>query len=224
MTVTRADRLVLRALASLGAALVRLLGRTMRITVLGDPQVAPLWAASRPLIYAVWHGQILMMPLVTERLRRARGARAVHVLTSASRDGELLAEFVRRFGLGVIRGSSSRGGASALRRLARRLREGADVAVAPDGPRGPRARAQAGVIVLAELTGAPLVPVAFAAEPAWRLGSWDGFEIPRPFGRGALAFGAPLPVRGRDREVARKDLESALAQLGEAARNAVGRR
>ncbi|PYM80816.1 MAG: hypothetical protein DME09_18470 [Candidatus Rokuibacteriota bacterium] len=224
MTVSRGDRLVLRALASLGAALVRLLGRTMRITVLGDPQVAPLWAGSRPLIYAVWHGQILMMPLVTERLRRARGARAVHVLTSASRDGELLAEFVRRFGLGVIRGSSSRGGASALRRLARRLREGADVAVAPDGPRGPRARAQAGVIVLAELTGAPLVPVAFAAEPAWRLGSWDGFEIPRPFGRGALAFGAPLPVRGRDREVARKDLESALAQLGEAARNAVGRR
>jgi lysophospholipid acyltransferase (LPLAT)-like uncharacterized protein len=146
------------------------------------------------------------------------------VLASASRDGELLAEFVRRFGFGVIRGSSSRGGASALRRLARRVRAGVDVVVAPDGPRGPRARAQAGVIALAELTGAPLVPVAFVAEPAWRLGSWDGFEIPRPFGRGALAFGAPLAVRGRDREVARKDLESALAQLGEAARNAVGRR
>ncbi|PYM33705.1 MAG: hypothetical protein DME17_17545 [Candidatus Rokuibacteriota bacterium] len=224
MTVSRWDRLIARALAPLGAVLVRLLGRTMRITVLGDPQVAPLWATARPLIYAVWHGQILMMPLVTERLRQAWGARPVHVLTSASPDGELLAEFVRRFGFGVIRGSSSRGGASALRQLARRVRAGVDVVVAPDGPRGPRARAQAGVIVLAELTGAPLVPVAFVAEPAWRLGSWDGFEIPRPFGRGALAFGAPLPVRGRDREVARKDLESALAQLGEAARNAVGRR
>jgi lysophospholipid acyltransferase (LPLAT)-like uncharacterized protein len=221
--VSTRDRLVARGLGALGAGLVRALGRTMRITVLGDNQVAPFWIASRPVIYAVWHGQILMIPLVNERLRRARGARPVHVLASRSRDGEVLAEFVRRFGVGVVRGSSSRGGASALRRLARRVRDGFDVAVAPDGPRGPRARAQAGVIALAQLTGAPLVPVAFVADPAWRLQSWDRFEIPWPFGRGAIAFGAPLLVQGRDREVTRKDLESALAQLGEAARSAVAR-
>jgi lysophospholipid acyltransferase (LPLAT)-like uncharacterized protein len=224
VSVSRRDRLLAHALAGLGAAFVRGLGRTMRITVLGDREVAPLWNASRPVIYAAWHGQILMIPLVTERLCRQQGARPVHVLASRSRDGELLAEFARRFGFGVVRGSSSRGGAAALRRLAARGRDGVDIGVAPDGPRGPRGRAQAGVIALAELTGAPIVPVAFAAEPVWRLGSWDRFEIPRPFGRGALAFGAPQTVAGRAREVARTDLEAALARAGEVAQAAVARR
>ena len=217
------DRLVLLCVPSLGAALVRALGRTMRIAVLGEEHVAPFWAASRPVVYAVWHGQLLMIPLVNERMRRTHGARAVHVMTSRSRDGELLARFVRQFGFGIVRGSSSRGGAGALRRLARRVRAGLDVAVTPDGPRGPRAQAQPGVIALAEMTGAPLVPVAFAASPSWRLRSWDGFEIPRPFGRGAIAFGPSIPVRGRDREVARKDLEAGLEQLSDAARGAVTR-
>lgn len=217
------DRLLVLALPPLGAALVRGLGATIRLGVLGDEHVLPFWNSSRPVIYAIWHGQILMVPLVNERLRRSRGARPVHVMASRSRDGEMLARFVRRFGFGVVRGSSSRGGAGAFRRLARRIREGHDVAVTPDGPLGPRAQAQPGVIALAELTGAPLVPVAFAATPAWRLATWDGFEIPRPFGRGALGFGAPVPVHGRDRDTARKDLEAALARLGETTRGAVAR-
>jgi lysophospholipid acyltransferase (LPLAT)-like uncharacterized protein len=219
--VSAGDWLAVGALPPVGAALTRALGRSLTLIVRGDEHVGPLWRASGPIIYSIWHGQILMLPFLNERLRATRGARPVHVMVSRSRDGEMLARFVRRFGFGVVRGSSSRGGAAALRRLARRVRDGHDVAVTPDGPRGPRAQAQGGVIVLAELTGAPLVPMAFAAAPAWQLRSWDGFEIPRPFGRGALVFGPPVPVAGRDREAARKDLEAALTHLTALARAAV---
>ncbi len=195
----------------------------MRLAVLGAEHVAPFWTSSRPVVYAVWHGEILMIPYINERLQRTHGARPVYVMASRSRDGELLARFVRRFGFGVVRGSSSRGGAGALRRLARRVRAGLDVAVTPDGPRGPRGHVQPGVIALAALAGAPLVPVAFAASPVWRLRSWDRFEIPKPFARAAIAFGPPVRVAGRDRDAACKDLDAALASLGDAAREAVER-
>jgi hypothetical protein len=218
------DRLRVLILPPVGAALVRTLGRTLSIEVLGGEHVAPLWRGSQPLIYAIWHGQILMVPFVNERLRRTCAARPVHVMASRSRDGELLARFVERFGVGVARGSSSRGGAAALRRLARRVRAGFDVAIAPDGPRGPRGEAQAGVIALAALTGAPVVPVAFAARSAWELGSWDAFEIPRPWARAAMVFGAPLRALGDgDRDTARKDLEAALADVTTTARTAAAR-
>jgi lysophospholipid acyltransferase (LPLAT)-like uncharacterized protein len=205
------------------AVVVRAVGATMRIEVLGERHVAGFWAAGRPLIYAMWHGQALMLPLLNQRLRRTRGARAVEVMASRSRDGELLARFVRHFGLGAVRGSSSRGGAAALRQLARSIRAGHDVAVAPDGPRGPRQRVQGGIVALAQHTGAPLVPVAFAARPVWRLGSWDRFEVALPFGRGRLAFGVPLRVlEDADREVAGKDLEVALGDVTLEAARALG--
>jgi lysophospholipid acyltransferase (LPLAT)-like uncharacterized protein len=216
---------VLPATATGAAIAVRLVAATMRIDVLGDQLVAPSWAAGRPLIYAAWHGQGLLLPLLNERLRRSRGARAVLVMASQSRDGELLARFVHRFGFGTVRGSSSRGGAAALRRLVRLVRAGRDVAVAPDGPRGPRERVQPGIIALSQHTGAPLVPVAFVARPVWRLRSWDRFEVPLPFGRGLLAFGAPMPVgQEADREVAAKDLEAALGEIAAEARRALGTR
>jgi lysophospholipid acyltransferase (LPLAT)-like uncharacterized protein len=118
----------------LAAAAVRALG-TLRITDQGAEALEPLWAERRPLIYAVWHGRILMVPWLNVRLRRTRGARLARVLASRSRDGELVARWVQRFGLAVVRGSSSRGGAEALRALAAAVQAGEDVVV-PDGPRG----------------------------------------------------------------------------------------
>jgi len=162
-----------RALAALApplaAAAVRALGATLRLHEEGVEALEPRWAAGQPLIYAVWHGRILMIPWLTARMRRTRGARAVCVLASRSRDGEMVARWVTRFGLSVVRGSSSRGGAAALRALAASVRAGEDVAVVPDGPRGPRERLQAGLVVLAAATGAPIVPLGFAARPARRL-------------------------------------------------------
>jgi lysophospholipid acyltransferase (LPLAT)-like uncharacterized protein len=145
------------------------------------------------------------------------------VLASRSRDGELVARWVARFGLPVVRGSSSRGGAQALRGLARALRAGEDVAVVPDGPRGPRERLQAGLVVLAAATGAPVVPLGFAARPARRLASWDRFVVPCPFGRAALVFGEAIGVpRDADREAARARLEAALREVTATADRLVG--
>jgi len=202
----------------LAAVAVRALGTTLRLRSEGLELLEPLWAAQRPVIYAVWHARILMVPWLNARLARTRGARTVRVLASRSRDGELVARWVRHFGLRVVRGSSSRGGAEALRELTAAVRAGEDVAVVPDGPRGPSERVQPGVIVLAALTGAPVVPFGFAARPARRLASWDRFMVPLPFARAAAVFGKPLAIaRDAERERARADLERALREVTESA-------
>jgi lysophospholipid acyltransferase (LPLAT)-like uncharacterized protein len=143
---------------------------------------------------------------------RRRGA-AYH---SRSRDGELVARWIRRFGLEPVRGSSTRGGGEALRLLTRALRSGHEVVVVPDGPKGPREVLKPGVIALARLTGAPIVPMALGASREWRLRSWDEFRIPKPFARCVMRFGEPIYV-ARHRaaeEAARKEVEAALRGLG----------
>jgi hypothetical protein len=116
-----------------------------------------------------------------------------------------------------VRGSSSRGGGEALRALTRALRDGHEVVVVPDGPRGPREVLKPGVIALARLSGAPIVPVAVGAAREWRLHSWDEFRIPRPFARCVVRFGEPIHVAraaGPEAdEAARKDVEAALRDL-----------
>jgi hypothetical protein len=217
------DAALLTLTPRLAAGAVRALGATLRLREEGIDALAPLWAARQPLIYAVWHGRILMIPWLSARLRGTRGARTVRVLASRSRDGELVARWVGRFGLGVVRGSSSRGGAAALRALAAALRAGEDVAVVPDGPRGPRERVQPGIVTLAALTGVPVVPLGFAARPARRLASWDRFVVPAPFARAAVVAGKAIGVpRDADRETARADLERALREATETADRLVG--
>jgi lysophospholipid acyltransferase (LPLAT)-like uncharacterized protein len=208
-----------RALAPrLAAGAVAALGLTLRLDVRGADPLVPLWRRGEPLIYAVWHGRILMAPWVNRRLRRTLEARPVRVLASRSRDGDLVARYVRHFGLEVVRGSSSRGGATALRALARALAAGQDVAVVPDGPRGPAEELKPGVVGLAALSGAPVVPFGLAARPAWRLASWDRFLVPLPLARAAIVFGAPVSVgRHADHERAGKDLARALEEATAAA-------
>jgi len=192
----------------IAAGLVRLLGATLRLRAEGVDMLAPSWTAARPLIYCVWHGRILMVPWLNARLRRSDGARAVSVLASRSRDGGLIADYAGRFGLEVVRGSSSRGGAGALRALVTAVRAGRDVALAPDGPRGPRGQLGSGIVALAAIT----------ARPAWRLATWDEFQIPSPFARAALVFGAMTSIaRDADRERARKELERGLDEATAAA-------
>jgi lysophospholipid acyltransferase (LPLAT)-like uncharacterized protein len=156
-----------------------------------------------------------------ERLVHESARLAIVRHVGAAHEG--LAARVTRFGLSVVRGSSSRGGTEALRALAAAVRAGQDVAVVPDGPRGPRECLQAGLVVLAAATGAPVVPLAFAARPARRLASWDRFLVPLPFARAAGVCGAAARVpRGADREQARVDLERALREVTETADRLVG--
>jgi lysophospholipid acyltransferase (LPLAT)-like uncharacterized protein len=194
---------------ALGALALRALVATLRVRR-EEAAVAPLWAAHAPVIYAVWHGRILLLP-------RLYGRRGSHVLASRSRDGELVARWMTRFGLVPVRGSSTRGGGEALRQLARALREGGEVVVVPDGPTGPREVLKSGVIALARLSGAPIVPTAVGASREWRLRSWDEFRIPKPFARCVVRFGEPIRVpAGADRatlEATRKDVEAALQSL-----------
>ncbi len=204
--------------AWLAASVVRLLGGTLRLQVSGTDRVRPLWAAGRPIIYVVWHGQILMLPWANARLRRTHGAHRVSVLASRSRDGEMVARYAARFGVAAIRGSSSRGGIVGLRSLVAAVQSGQDVALVPDGPRGPRGQLKEGVVLLAALTGAPVVPLAVAAHPARRLASWDAFLVPLPFARCALVLGEPLSVpRDADRRRAAKDIARALDETTAAA-------
>ena len=213
-----ARRFLLRVAPFVGAVLVRLVGVTWRVKVVGAREVERCWREGRPVIYIVWHGRILLVPWLNQRLRRTRGARTPLVLASRSRDGELVARYVKHFGLSVVRGSSSRGGGAALRALVAAIRDGVDVAIVPDGPRGPREQLQPGVVALAALTGAPVVPLAIGAQPSRRLSSWDRFLVPLPFARCVLAFGPPLAVEASaDREHAAKELERALAEVTEGA-------
>lgn len=134
---------------------IRLLGKTMRLATVGGERVDTLIQKKIPIIIAFWHGRQLMMPLVY------RGASA-SILISQHRDGEIIANIMQKFGFGAIRGSSSRGGMQALRRLVVAGRQGKDLVVTPDGPRGPACQVQMGVMSLAKITGFPIVPLTFA--------------------------------------------------------------
>ena len=209
--MTLADRALLALAPAAAHWAVRGLAATLRITEVGTEHAASFWERRAPLIYAIWHGRILMIPCLYARAKR------VHVMASRSRDGELEARFLARFGFEVVRGSTTRGGAAALRSLVECLRRGREAAVAPDGPLGPPYVVQPGVIALARFSGVPILPLAFGAAPAWRLRSWDEFLVPKPFARGVVSFGPPLQVpHDADRpeqEALRKRLESTLREL-----------
>lgn len=219
-----AARLMTTIAPSVFAAAVRALATTLRIQVSGAERLVPSWRQGQPLIYVVWHGRILLAPWAHEWLRRTHGARRVAVLASHSRDGEIVSRYVRCFGLDVIRGSSSRGGATGLRQFAATVQAGADVALVPDGPRGPRGQLRPGVVALAALTGVPVVPLGLGARPARRLSSWDQFLLPLPFARCAIAFGEPVTLaRDADRARAGQELERALNEATTVADRLVAR-
>lgn len=204
------DRLLLALAPSLGHWAVRLLAATLALRR-DEKHARPFWEQRAPVIYAVWHGRVLMLPWLYGRTHQ------VHVMASRSRDGELVTRFAWRFGFRSVRGSTTRGGSEALRGLARLLRKGREVAVVPDGPLGPRGVVQPGVIALARMTRAPILPLTFSAHPSWRLASWDEFLVPKPFARALVMFGPPLVVPSdADRshqETLRKELEVQLSDL-----------
>jgi lysophospholipid acyltransferase (LPLAT)-like uncharacterized protein len=124
----------------------------------------------------------------------------VHVMISASRDGELITTIGRFFGYTAVRGSSSRGGQEATREMVDHLQAGKRCAITPDGPRGPRREMKPGAVNIARLTGAPIVCFGFAAEHCWRLKSWDQFIIPKPFSRAVFVYGEPIRIPREDGE------------------------
>ena len=174
-----------------------------------------------PFIVAFWHGRLLMMSFSWKRSDR------VHILISDHRDGHLISGMLTHFGSKTVFGSSTRGGAAAFIQLTRLLKEGKVVGITPDGPRGPRRKASKGVISLAKVTGAPIVPLTYSASFSHIFGSWDRFMLPLPFSKGVFLWGKPIYV-GQDAddqysEEKRTEVERALIALTQRADWLMGR-
>lgn len=181
-------------LGTLAGWLMRAWCATLRVEIEDRCGIGRAGSFEGPVIYGLWHNRIFCVPSAWRRL--CGRSRETVVLTSASHDGAMLARAVGVFGLGAVRGSSSRRGVAALVALRKTLREGRDVCVTPDGPRGPRYVLQPGLVKLAEASGAPVVPIHVGFTSAWRLKSWDRFGLPKPFSRVRVIFDEALAVPG----------------------------
>lgn len=213
------DKILLALVPRIGYAYLRFCRATMRVEYRGREVLDALRRDPGNYILSFWHSRFAMMPYVYP------GGR-ITVLSSLHRDSEYLARILVRFGLDLSKGSSTRGGTQGMRDILRKVRAGYDVGFTPDGPKGPRRRVKMGVVTTARLTGLPIVPVAFSANPATRLRSWDRTLLPRPFTRGVFVYGAPIRVpreaEGEEEERFRLELENAIDEVTDAADRAVG--
>ncbi|MEK7388484.1 MAG: lysophospholipid acyltransferase family protein [Elusimicrobiota bacterium] len=191
---------------------VHLVGWTVRLRTVGGDIARRLHAADERIIYAFWHQQQVFF------VWSHRNAAAA-VLVSKSKDGEMIAEALRLFGVETIRGSSSRGGAAAVREMAAMLRAGRDVGITPDGPKGPSRQVKEGVIRLAQISGAPILPIANALSLKLEISStWDRFQVPLPFSRVAIVHDEPIRVAsGDDLDLKAAELKIALDRISSAA-------
>ncbi len=188
----------------LGHGLVGGLFATTRVRKEGHERVAELREAGKPILFVLWHGHLL--PLVYHHQQEG-----VCVLVSEHADGEYIARVLHRYGFTTARGSSTRGGSKGLRGLVRAVREGRDIAITPDGPRGPARVVKPGALVAAQLTGAVILPVGMGSEGAWAFDSWDRFQVPKPLSRLGIAYGEPMTI---PREATAEELEGWADRVG----------
>jgi lysophospholipid acyltransferase (LPLAT)-like uncharacterized protein len=205
----------------LAATLLTLLIRTLAATIrfrLDDHSGYFQGKPSGKIIIVFWHNRLALPGILYQRyMRKYFPERQIAGLVSASRDGGLLAQILQNFGIVPIRGSSSRRGGQALVEMATCAERGYDLGITPDGPRGPRYKVQDGVIVTAQLTGLPIVPMAYRL--SWKIcvNSWDRFQIPLPFSRCDVTVAKPLAIpreiTDEERESWRKQLEESLRSI-----------
>ncbi len=200
--------------------IVRLLWATCRIEpVSGEENLAPFIGDSgqRTFIPCFWHELLIFGVYYLRRLQQQHGVN-IGFLVSPSADGELGARLLDSYGIRAIRGSATRTGAQAMQALYSAVKkEGVCAANSPDGPKGPAREFKAGTVLLAQLTQAPIVPLAYAADRAWRLRSWDRLVIPKPFSRIKIVVGRPIYVDKKlskeDQEVVRREAQNALNEV-----------
>jgi lysophospholipid acyltransferase (LPLAT)-like uncharacterized protein len=223
MPFTNSESMVLKSLkkrvvAWLGPSLaywaIKILGRTMRFEEINPEIPRSFWEKGISAIGAFWHGRLLMMPL-------AYKGKKLSFLVSPHRDGQVVGKALERFGFRPILGSTTRKGFSAFKKMVKAHQNGFDIALTPDGPRGPRYQVQIGVIELAKLTGRPIVPCTFSASKRKIFKTWDHFLLPYPFSKGVFIWGEPIHVDANgDRaylEERRTLLERRLNELTERA-------
>jgi len=171
-----------------------LIGLTWRVRIVGTITYEPNRKRPSGIIYSFWHAHLLIISFVFRN-------RGVTALVSGSRDGIIAAKVATRWKHSIIVGSSSRGGLDALRKCVRVLEEHHSIGITPDGPRGPKQRAKAGVAQMAIMAQAPVVALSVTADRYWQLRSWDGFTIPKPFARVQIIVSPPLspPAKESDK-------------------------
>lgn len=191
---------------------LRLLRWTLRVDTVGGEVLQSRWARGERAIVSFWHNRLLMLPLVA-------AGQPICIMVSHHRDGEIATNLLGAWGVTTVRGSASRGAVAGFLRLVAAYREGHNVAVLPDGPRGPRYVAKPGVVRLAKAVGSPIFPISYAADRVARLRSWDGLMIPLPFARVRIAIGEAIEVPPQaspeQLEACRAELERRLQALSE---------
>ena len=181
------ERIVIRAADLFFYFLIRLIGSTLRWEDRGREHLDSIFTEGHRAIMTFWHTCIFGATWFWRK-------RGIVVMSSQSRDGEYIASFIKRFGYGAARGSSSRGGARALAMMAECLANGLDVAFTIDGPRGPAFVAKTGAVTLARHTGHAILPFHIAARRYFSLGTWDRLQIPMPFTRAAAFIAEPIYI------------------------------
>ncbi|WOO42548.1 DUF374 domain-containing protein [Rubellicoccus peritrichatus] len=167
------------------AMLTRLWTATLRMEA--TPEFRRFLADDRPQVFLLWHNRLFVIAEINRRFRRKHSGRQMHGLISASKDGAWLAAFFQLVGIRAIRGSSSWRAAEALRETVRVVTDDGDIGITPDGPRGPCYNFQAGALLVAKKANVPAVIFGIEFANAKRLGSWDGFYLPRPFSKVKLS-------------------------------------
>jgi len=206
-----------RVAAALIHGLIRSLAATLRFS-LNDQSGLFVGETKEAVIFAIWHNRLALSLVLYQRyVQRRQPSRRLAALVSASRDGALLARILELFGVEPVRGSTSRRGPQALRELTSWGERGYDLAITPDGPRGPCYVVQDGVMALAQLTGLPIVPVSYHL--SWRLNprTWDRFQVPLPFARCEINIGEavrlPREATDAEREALRQRLEQSMKAI-----------
>jgi len=202
----------LRILTPLFYYLIRLYLSLLRVRVVGEEIALGCLADYGRLIAAVWHQRFLPALAYVTKFRNFEPI----VMISQSRDGELASRLAERLGLIPVRGSSSRGGAEALAAVVRALKENSAVIHIVDGPKGPRGIVKPGLISMAQVSGAVILPVIVSATKVWTFHSWDRFMVPKPFSEVTIEWGQPLAIPRHldpsETEEFRREIERRLSE------------
>ena len=196
-------------LAALAVRVVRLLFLTVRLRF-EDHIGFTDGRYAKPVVMCFWHNRILGITLCHQRRYPHDKRSGVTVLTSPSRDGEIIAQVAHGLRMGAVRGSSSRRGSQSVRELVTIIEAGGDIAITPDGPRGPRYKLGPGAILVAQTSGAVLAPVHAHFSRCVRMKTWDGFIIPLPFSTVSVTVGDPISI---PRELTPEEFETARLNL-----------
>ncbi|WP_345970740.1 lysophospholipid acyltransferase family protein [Sulfurimonas sp. HSL1-6] len=198
------QKLGLWLLPPIGALLIRVIYHTSK-KQFNLPKHVP----EDPVIFAFWHGDLLLMPYLYYRFRKIPNA---NVMISDHFDGRIIARVMRFFRLGTIHGSSNRKAAKVLIAAMRTLKAGTDIGITPDGPRGPRYEVADGIVAMAQKTGAKVIVFNCVPSRCWRLKSWDRFVVPKPFGRLAFYASEPIDLNGLELDAAKDVVKSKLME------------